>query len=464
MRRIFFIIIVSINYTLTGALNLTAQPSVPASADTLAARTVNAQTTPMTLDECMLYAIENSPGVKKQVYQNDSYAQTKTEAVASLFPSLNVNVGGSANYGLSIDPLTNTKTQVGNYSNTYSVSAGMYLFDGLSSVYAVRAAGMSVLMGKADLELAKDNAALAVMRAYFDAVYYWQAAAIAEERFGASAANYQKSIKLEELGLVSYADVLELEAQMASDDYLLTRQRNNYELAMITLRQAMNYPLNKELDIVTNVPIDSAGELSSLEDVVDHALRNDPRVMSANSALNRSRFEYSAAKGSLYPSLHLSGGISTSYAHYEQSQGLGSFGYQFKNNYGYGFSLTLSIPIFNGMSYRTSVNRQRNSIHIAEQTLIETEQAVQVEIVRNYQEMQGYGKEFLQASKKVDAASQAHRATEQKFELGKVSSIELQTSANRLLEAQAERLNARLQYIIRCRLMEYYGGGPLVRE
>ena len=40
-----------------------------------------------TLDECMRYAVENSPSVKKQVYTSDTYKAERNAAVASFFPA-----------------------------------------------------------------------------------------------------------------------------------------------------------------------------------------------------------------------------------------------------------------------------------------------------------------------------------------------------------------------------------------
>ena len=75
----------------------------------------------------------------------------------------------------------------------------------------------------------------------------------------------------------------------------------------------------------------------------------------------------------------------------------------------------------------------------------------------------GYGKEFVQASKKSAAARLAYDAVAGKYERGMVSALDLQTAANNLLQARSERLRARLQYIIKTRLVEYYNGQPLIR-
>jgi len=85
------------------------------------------------------------------------------------------------------------------------------------------------------------------------------------------------------------------------------------------------------------------------------------------------------------------------------------------------------------------------------------------EIAQNYQQMLGYGKEFVQASKKSAASELAYNAVAGKYDRGMVSALDLQTAANNLLQARSERLRARLQYIIKTRLVEYYNGAPLIR-
>ena len=45
-----------------------------------------------------------------------------------------------------------------------------------------------------------------------------------------------------------------------------------------------------------------------------------------------------------------------------------------------------------------------------------------------------------------------------------ISTFDLQTASNNLLQARSERLRARLQYIVKTRLVEYYNGRPLIRQ
>lgn len=94
----------------------------------------------MTLDECMRYAVEHSPAVRRQDYTNRSYRQDYIESVAALVPSVSGTVGASTSFGRSVDPETNTYTDVSNFDNSYSLSGQMPVFAGLTRINTLRAA------------------------------------------------------------------------------------------------------------------------------------------------------------------------------------------------------------------------------------------------------------------------------------------------------------------------------------
>lgn len=438
-----------------------AAPAAAPVPDTVSAPESSA---PMTLDACMRYAVEHSPAVRRQDYANRNYRQDYIASVAALVPSVNGAVSASTSFGRSVDPESNTYTDVSNFDNSYSASGQMPLFAGLTGINTVRAAKVMRLQGVEELQLARDEVALRTMEAYFDVVYYTGSVRLAREQLETSAAELAKSRKLLELGLKSAADVAEVESQCASDDYLVTQQENNLALAEIALSEAMNYPADRPLVIDTDIAVGTPAGTVPFDDVLAYALDNHPKALAAGYDVRHSRLQFSVAKGNLYPSISVGGGYSTNFfMNLDDRTQYAAFPAQFRDNRGYYFSAQLSIPIFGGLSRRTSLNRARNNWRIAELRRVETLRALQSEIAQAYQQMLGYGKEFVQASKKSDAAQLAYDAVAGKYERGMVSALDLQTAADKLLQARSERLRARLQYIVRVRLVEYYNGEPLIR-
>ena len=431
-----------------------------ASADTPAAESAER----LTLDDCMRYAVEHSPAVRRQDYTNRNYRQDYIESIAALVPSVSGSIGASTSFGRSVDPETNTYTDVSNFDNSYSVSGQMPLFAGLTGINTVRAARIMRLQGVEELQLARDEIALKTMQAYFDVVYYTGSVRLAREQLKTSTAELGKSRKLFELGLKSAADVAEVESQQASDDYLLTQQENNLALAEIALGEAMNYPADRPLRVDTAVAIETPAGVAPFDEVLGNALENNPKAVAAQYDVRHSKLQLSVAKGNLYPSLYVGGGYSTNFFMSLDNRSLyASFPSQFRDNRGFYVSAQLNIPIFGGLSRRTARNRARNNWRIAQQTRTETLRTLQSEVAQAYQQMLGYGKEFVQASKKSDAARLAYEAVAGKYERGMVSALDLQTAADKLLQARSERLRARLQYIIKVRLVAYYNGEPLIR-
>ena len=125
-----------------------------------------------TLDECMRYAVENSPSVKKQVYTSDTYKAERNADVASFFPAASAKVGAQYSFGRSIDPATNTYENTSTFNNNYGLDASIPIFTGGQLINQWLMAKSNRRMGVNDIQKAKDDLAMKAMQAYMDVVYY----------------------------------------------------------------------------------------------------------------------------------------------------------------------------------------------------------------------------------------------------------------------------------------------------
>ena len=424
----------------------------------------HAEAQPLTIDDCMRYAVENSTTVGKQRLAADDNKTNYQEAIASLFPSVNAEVAGGLNFGRGIDPATNTYTNVTTFGNTYGIGASVPLFDGLKGINTMRAMKVARQKGLVDTQIAQDEVAMQTLSAYMDVVYYTEAVKIANEQLEASRKTLELVRRQFDLGTKSAADVAEIESQEANYDYLLTTEENNLALAYIKLREVMNYPQGERLEIVTNIDLDALPSAASEQALVDYALANNPKIAASRHFTEQQRLNLARAKSAYSPSLYLYGGYNTSYyIDFENKAAYASFANQFRNNRGGYVQVGLSIPIFNGLSARSSKRRAANAYRSAQLEEIAVERAVESEVAQTWQEMQGFGKQYIQGQKKVSAAQLAYDGAERKFENGLISALDLQTAANTLLQAKSDKLRARLQYIVKMRMVDYYNGQPLIR-
>ena len=418
----------------------------------------------MTLEACMKYAIEHSTSVQQQEIALEDARQNYIGAVASAMPSINASTGGTMNYCRSIDPETNTYTTTSTFNNSYSLSGSLTVFNGLSTINTIKATKVMRAMGVEELQLARDQIAMNTMSAYFDVVYYYGTVEIAQEQLRTSQLELKQVQEQYELDLKAPADVAEVEAQVANYDYLLTEQQSNLELALIELRKVMNYPQEEPLEIDTEVDIEGMLITETLEEVLNYALVYNPQIRSKEMNSRYYELNYASTKGRYLPSISLSGGFSTNYFVNVDSPGnYAKYFNQLGNNRGYYVGMSMSIPIFSGLSRRVAKHRAKLQYDNAILAHTEQRRTLESEVAKTYQEMQNFGKQYIMSQKKVQANDLAYRSVSQKFAEGMVTAIDLQTASNNLLQARSDLLHARLQYIIKCRMVGYYNGIPLIR-
>ncbi len=205
------------------------------------------------IDQCMHYAVTHNRTVKQRQLEADNDKMEQIKAIGNFLPGISGNISAQYNFGRSVDPETNTYNNISTFNNGYGLEASLSLFKGGSLINQVRRAKASRLLGKAELEEARDNTALETFQAYIDALYYYGTAHLAQKKFEESDSLLYKTRRQEELGLKGRADVAQMEAQQATDAYNLTRQRNLFQTAMLTLKQKMNYPSSDTLVLDTTL-------------------------------------------------------------------------------------------------------------------------------------------------------------------------------------------------------------------
>ena len=317
------------------------------------AASIMAQNKIWSLDDCMRYAVENSPKVKQQLYTNNTYKAEHQSAIASFLPSISTQVDAQYRFGRSVDPETNTYVNTSTFNNGYGVYASLPLFRGGQLINQWRLANVNRYMGRNDLQKQKDDLAISIMDAFITVVYYQGLVKMCSEKLEDSQRLLYKTRRQEELGLKGKADVAQIESQVAGDDYNLTHQQNLYNTAMMTLKNAMNYPSDLALDVDTVVPpVQDILAEESVSAIQDYAMANNPTALQAAFQLKASKMNYLITKGKLLPTLSVEAGISTSYFENLKSENAPvAFKNQFKNNRGEYIYFSFSFPFFDGTAH-----------------------------------------------------------------------------------------------------------------
>ena len=361
-------------------------------------------------------------------------------------------------YAVRLDSETNIYTDVNSFSNTYEISSGLVLFDGLTGITRARMQKVSILLGKQQLQEIKDITAYETMETFFNTVFCYEMVDLAGQQ-------WQESIQNLQLGLKSSPDVAELAAKEVADSYNLTRQKNLLKISIIRLKEKMYFPIDEDLQIAGYDSLEAVAKTEdSPLDIYRHALLFLPTAQAAEASLRIRQLSYREAKGALFPTLVAQGGISTGFARFMDGSEYIPFSEQFRNKRGYYVGFSLSFPIFDGLARISNVKRGKRELIIARNEKEEAQRTLYSEIEQAVADMNGQADEFYQAVRQEEAMQVAHRLNIRKYEEGLINAIELHASANRLMQARSAKLNARLKYNLKKRLVNYYKGEPFISE
>lgn len=439
-----------------------------ASGEPVQASAAEADTAVFTLRECMEYAISNSTEIRIQQADNGDAQVARRDAILEAFtPAVNAAAHVYSNFGRAIDPESNTYISTTSLNNAYSVSAGISLFNGFEAVNNLRITRTAKEMGLSKEQQIKDRICLATIEAYCNVLYYTDLEKILKTQANTASKALELVRRQEELGQKSYADVVQMSADLADREYELISARNSLEDAYITLKDIMFWPISEPLVIDSSITCNEEwlydGVLQDEADkqaIVEKAKATMPDVFIAKGTMDNARLELRTARWQIAPSLALYAGWSTSYYTYPGQTGYvpDPFWHQFQNNGGEYVQLSLSIPIFDRLSRHSAVARKKNAYAKASAEYEQKLRTVEAEVNRAIQDRDGACAAFLQADKRAAVQKEAYRLNTKKFEQGLISSIEYDTASDNYLKAMAERLNALLKYQIKKRVVSYYNG------
>lgn len=444
-----------------GSLEVTAQ--VAATPQTTAEAIGEPQAKTWELDSCMAYAVEHATDVKREVVNARQRKQDYQKAVTDFLPSVAGGVQGQYAWGRNIDPETNTYNHVTTFNNYYQLYASLNVFDGFATINAFKQAKLARAYSTTAMQKVRDDKAIDVMQKFVDAAYAEASVQVASDKLAESKRLLGKMQRLYELGEKGRPDVVQMESQVAEDEYNLTHQKHVAQQCLLTLKSAMNFPVEEELRLVTNGKQVNESFPINHETVYQNFLNASPDVKSAEYEVEKARYDYKIAKGRLLPSLSLSGGISTNfYRNLSQGGQYEGFASQFRNNRGEYLALTLSIPIYDNVAWH-SVKKARNDWQLAQVNLEETKRKLHDHIAQAVMDAEGYAKELYQMNKKVVSDSLAYYMSSRKFEEGMLSTFDLHTAAQTLLESRIKQLQMQMLLVIKQRLVDYYQGKNLIK-
>lgn len=421
-----------------------------------------------TLEECITYAFENNIQIKQSRLQTETAEINLLQSKLDFAPYINGGSNLNYNWGRNIDPVTNIYNNKQTMNNNYSLNGQIDLFNGLSKWSTLKKSEVDLKSSLYLSEEIENSIALNLTGSYLNILFSHELLLVAEKQLDVTKKQIERTEKLVEAGTLPKGDLLEINAQGASEETNLISAENALSLAYLDLKQILDLPAETDLNIDRpNIRLAKDLNIIPSEQVYANAVETMPEIKGSEMDLLSAEHSVKIAKSSLYPRLSLSGGIGTNYNDTQKEDILDpnspvmAFNDQFRNNRGEYITLSLSVPIFNGYSARSQVNRAKvQSVNQSFELQLRKNE-LRKNIEQKYYDALAAYKTYNASKISVESLKESFKYTEEKFNVGMVNSVDYSLAKMKLTQAESDLLRAKYDYIFKTKILDFYMGIPL---
>ena len=413
-----------------------------------------------TLDSCISYAQQQSYSVIRANMAVKNAEIAERSARLAMTPSVNAGIGENLSFGL-VEGVNNVRENRTQATTSFNASVSMPLFTGLRITNQIKRTGAELQAALAEVESAKESVELNVISYYLQALYYREMQKVQQQQLLLSEQLLARTQLLVAEGRQSESELYEVEAQVAQNRQQLTDAENSYRLALVDLCQLINYKevekfvsemsdLSYSFDLSENSYI-----LPTPDFVFTQALTRRPSIEAQRSKIASAEFAIKETKAEYYPQLTLNASWGTGYYHMFNANNP-AFGNQFLNNGSEVIGLSLNIPIYNRLQVRHAVKRQQIALDEAKLSAQELSDRLYKDIQSAYYNALAARSKYEAAEKSREAGAKALEYATTKYELGSLSAYEYNEAQTRLHRTEAELTQAKYEYLLRIRILEFY--------
>lgn len=405
-----------------------------------------------TLDNCIEYAKENNISINALRLSKNSAQQDLLQAKDAKYPNLNGNIsqGLFALNGSDGLHITGAQTQSMGINSSLTLYHANYIKNNESS--------KNLLVQMADLSVleSENNITLSITQAYLNILMNQENIVSLENVLETTQTQLKQGDQLYKAGSLSKLNYLQIQSQVAQDQYNLTSAQNTLRTDIINLKQILQLPTHYDFQIIKPDSIMVDDQLKSLEEVQTIAQTLRPEVKYGELNVENTNTNLKMAQASIQPTLSVTGSISTNY-----SNGSGNYFNQLGNNFYAPIGLSLGIPIYNNRIYKTQVEKSKIAIEQANLDLLNTKTVLNQQIEQSYINLQNALSQFDSASKQMNISKQSYDIVNAQMKIGSIDYVQLQQQRLLYIQSIQNYLQAKYTAVLNKQIYEFYAGNPI---
>jgi outer membrane protein len=439
------------------ALSLAAAFAPSAHAQGLAA-TSAAATTPgtITFNDAIAIALRQNTALKQSENAAALSATNVTSKKSVFLPSLSLVTSSVENVGRNFSQLDGSISNQTSHSLSTGLSSSVVLFDGLRNVSELRAAKLSESASNSDLSRARQTTVFTVASDFLTLVTTQAQLQVQRQNLASQEAQESQLQKLVAAGARPISELYQQQATTASARSSVVSAEHEVELGKIGLIQTLQLDPRSTYDFAAPAMPAATRTIQrfQLDSLLDRAFASRVDLVAEQDRVDAAAQGTKAATASRLPTVSLSAGYNTAY----NSTSDLAFSDQLNQRRGGSVNIGVSIPIFDRGATAAATQQARLQEDNARLALANQRQTIALEVRRAYLDHESTREQLAAAEAQQKAADLAVSTTQQRYQLGSSTLLELTLARAAQVQAASAVVSARYTLAFQEALMSYYTG------
>lgn len=412
-----------------------------------------AQDTPtrLALDDAIAIARRQNPAFQRALNTRNASGAAVRAQWGNLLPSItgSLETGatrstrsiGEGDFGEVVEQPKRSFTTSG---SSQGVSANFTLFDGLQNVNSLRAARADADAARSAVSAEENRLVASVSTAFYDALRRERLIAVEAQLLDAAREQLAVTERFLAVARTDQVDVLGARVEVARAEQRLALAEATAQQALLDLTVAMGLDNGQTFRLADERPQVFDPSVLVPDALIAQAFRANPDVAQLDAEVAAAAHRASAAKGAWLPSITASGRFNRNV----NGDALGSlFDVNPTDNRSVGFSISASLPIFDGFQRAQQVAASNESLRNAEETRRERRLEIERDVRAALIDLENRHRSLEIARQSAALANERVTLSRDQFQLGAIEFTELQQIVEQSAQEQRGLVNAEFDFV-----------------
>ncbi len=410
------------------------------------------------LEDCIEYAKTKNITLATLRLSARSAQEDLLQSKAAILPNLAGTVSQTFINSNNVNPVVGGYQSQASFSSNYGINSAIVLYNGGFLKNDIRSKGFSLQSANLNVKETENSLTLSITQAFFNILLAKEIITSFEAVLATSQAQLHLGQQRYSAGSIAKKDFLQLESQVAGDQYNLINAQNIFKLNTVALKQLLLLPTSFDFQVNAPDSIPVQMDLTALNDAQDKAQLTRPEVKNKSVQIQISQVELEKTRSSVKPYISLGAGLATGYSENQNDVYLS----QLHNNFYQSLGISMGVPIYSRRVNRTSINKSKIVLLQSQLALLDTQTTLNQLVEQVYINALNAQAQYAAAEIQLRTSKEIYRITNEQLKLGAVNTVELILEKNAYVQALQAFTQSKYTAALYHKIYEFYMGVPVM--